>query len=175
MRDFFQGWRRKIGCITVVIAVVLASGWLRSCARVDSVECHLGKSSFLLRSKAGTIGYLPFESGTAFVSLHGRPPHWLQMGPEPCSLTFASGTEVICYKPDPSCLFVDIDSGMGMGAGTDGIELKDSFRAPYWSLIAPLTLLSAFLFLWKPSKGAERPCSRAGVKQPATTTRPQQT
>ena len=30
MRDFFRGWMRKAGCVTLVMACVLTSAWLRS-------------------------------------------------------------------------------------------------------------------------------------------------
>jgi hypothetical protein len=37
MREFFHGWRRKAGCVTLVIACLLMGGWLRSLACLD--EC----------------------------------------------------------------------------------------------------------------------------------------
>ena len=33
MRDFFHGWRRKVGCVTLVIAILLTVSWVRSYMR----------------------------------------------------------------------------------------------------------------------------------------------
>lgn len=30
MREFFQGWKRKIGVVTLLMACVLLAGWIRS-------------------------------------------------------------------------------------------------------------------------------------------------
>jgi hypothetical protein len=30
MRDFFKSWRRKLGCITLLMAVVVTTAWVRS-------------------------------------------------------------------------------------------------------------------------------------------------
>lgn len=29
MREFFHGWRRKAGCVTLVMALVFTAGWIR--------------------------------------------------------------------------------------------------------------------------------------------------
>ena len=29
MREFFRGWRRKAGCVTLVMALVFMAGWIR--------------------------------------------------------------------------------------------------------------------------------------------------
>jgi hypothetical protein len=37
MRDFFKGWRRKVGCVTLVMACAVATGWLRSMLTDDYI------------------------------------------------------------------------------------------------------------------------------------------
>ena len=37
MGDFFKGWRRKTGCVVLVMASVLAAGWGRSVSLVDTI------------------------------------------------------------------------------------------------------------------------------------------
>ena len=44
MRDFFKGWRRKVGCITLVMACLLISGWLRSLQSLEFVEFPSGQN-----------------------------------------------------------------------------------------------------------------------------------
>ena len=36
------------------------------------------------------------------------------------------------------------------GAGSNGSGHTDSYIIPYWSIVVPLTLLSAYLILWAP-------------------------
>ena len=38
MGEFFQGWRRKIGCVTLVMAFVLVLGWIRSFYVEDFID-----------------------------------------------------------------------------------------------------------------------------------------
>jgi len=38
MREFFRGWRRKVGVMTLLMACVFMGGWLRSLITTDSVD-----------------------------------------------------------------------------------------------------------------------------------------
>ena len=42
MGDFFHGWRRKTGCVTLVAALMLLGGWLKSLRSFDEINCPLG-------------------------------------------------------------------------------------------------------------------------------------
>jgi hypothetical protein len=44
MGDFFHGWRRKAGCVTLVAAMIFMSGWIRSLTRFDVINCPLGNN-----------------------------------------------------------------------------------------------------------------------------------
>lgn len=61
MSDFFHGWRRKAGCVLLVLACALLSGWLRSLVRVDVIRTPY----CLLSSGAGTM-VLNFSSRTTW-------------------------------------------------------------------------------------------------------------
>lgn len=37
MGEFFRGWRRKVGCLTLVMACLTMGGWIRSLFRTDEV------------------------------------------------------------------------------------------------------------------------------------------
>ena len=45
MHEFFQPWRRKIGLLTLMMALALAGGWVRSPFVEDSIEIPTGKHS----------------------------------------------------------------------------------------------------------------------------------
>jgi len=46
MREFFRGWRRKIGVATLLMALVLMGGWVRSLYVVDTVTVTVNESTF---------------------------------------------------------------------------------------------------------------------------------
>jgi hypothetical protein len=97
MREFFWGWKRKCGVVTLLIACVFAAGWVRSCT-VDDVF-HL--------------------FGLRFVSTLGAI--------ERSTVTFR-----------------------GIGSGFALNDVMVFWRVPYWSIVIPLTLLSAWLLLSNP-------------------------
>lgn len=37
MSSFFHGWRRKAGCVTLVMALIVMTAWIRSLVVTDSV------------------------------------------------------------------------------------------------------------------------------------------
>ena len=41
MSTSFQGWRRKAGCVTLVLACVLAMGWIRSLTFYDGIRLRI--------------------------------------------------------------------------------------------------------------------------------------
>ena len=95
MGEFFRGWRRKAGLVTLAMACLLTVAWMRSCVTLDE---------FLLESLDGWI---------------------------------VSSDQTIQFESS-----VSDASGM-VGIGT-------IWSVPYWSLVLPLTLLSAWLILIKP-------------------------
>lgn len=51
MREFLQGWRRKLGAVTLVLACVLLVGWVRSYSYVDDITIR--DASFICTSASG--------------------------------------------------------------------------------------------------------------------------
>ena len=114
MREFFRGWRRKIGVVTLVMACVFMMGWVRS-AFVDNKIDIPTPDRNLLRV-VSTAGELQFKKMEAF-----------EVG---------VGNEVCYYDLGGPIL-------------------------PYWSIVAPLTLISFWLMLFKP-----RPSTPKTTPQP---------
>lgn len=50
MREFFKGWKRKLGCATLIMACVFAVGWMRSYTTTDLFGTRPGKSFLCLVS-----------------------------------------------------------------------------------------------------------------------------
>ena len=77
MREVFHGWRRKVGCVALVVACVVTVGWLRSYYNQEELTVYRGQESYLLHSREGRlywmreqISYGRFELGsTSYVSI----------------------------------------------------------------------------------------------------------
>ena len=80
MGDFFRGWRRKIGCVTLMMALVGMAGWVRSHTIEDSFPL-IGSE---IRSREGFVEQTvtlfkrqPNSSSAVFhQSILRRLPYW---------------------------------------------------------------------------------------------------
>jgi hypothetical protein len=131
MREFFKGWRRKAGCVALVMACLSATGLVRSCIATDCVELQTEQRFFGVCS---CRAYLIFV--TCNETRDNQPfVNWEIGGIEPIEHDDSSGsmiyTWVTPHRTPNECLLI-----------------------PYWSLVLPLTLLSAYLILWKPRKSS---------------------
>ena len=114
MGEFFNGWRRKVGLVTLVIACLLATGWVRSCRYYDLIWIQDQNASYFVYSMDGTVSVW-WLSGRRFVSSFG----WVS-------------SEITNWE-------------------------ERGGHVSYWSLVLPLTLLSAWLILIKPRKAKGSP------------------
>ena len=59
VREFFRGWRRKAGCVTLVMALVCVAGWVRSQMIADSAIVGFGPFGYIhIISRHGRLGLL---------------------------------------------------------------------------------------------------------------------
>jgi len=138
MGEFFKGWRRKVGVMTLVLACVLSVGWVRSQTLVETIEFQSDRRTVQsLISGGGSLCWQTFCEGEGPKRTH----LWL-------SVTHAESGFRIYSDPDfwSSYLF---------GFAYKRLDIWDSqwyrvLMIPYWSIVAPLTLLSAYLLLSKP-------------------------
>ena len=152
MGEFFKGWRRKAGLVTLVMACLLMVGWLRSsvvldwfCIDDDEPTSHSIDSgsgclgwvrTFDTRSeKQGTRGFSFPEMGW-MSRINSSENRWL---------------DVAGWVDVPNERFVWRYRWAGFDFGEVEIESIEMSIAviPYWSLVLPLTLLSAWLILVK--------------------------
>lgn len=120
MRDFFRGWRRKFGVVTLVLACVFAAGWVRSYAGGDSY----------LFEEYSPLGIFSCDGEITWLGLSANdpnsPPTPLRLDPE----FEVEGAPTVFIKPSPMRFVVR--------------------TVPYWSIALPLTLLSSYLLLRRP-------------------------
>jgi hypothetical protein len=141
MRDFFQGWRRKAGAVTLVIACIFMAGWIRGLSTFDAI--FLGTSDSLVTHD------LSFSD------------HGIQWTRTECltEKRFRRKTEWISVpigslnigKSEREWHWKFRGFGIAIGDSVFRSAIRTSIRnIPYWAFITPLMLLSAWLLLNKP-------------------------
>jgi len=130
MGDFFHGWRRKAGCVLLVMATVLTALWLRSRTICDEVRFCVGGHQNIIVSLDGCIVWCLWNE------------EWF-----PTFRWYASefgGLEIATVWGTINQSLVDM---------RELVLLQ--WTVPYWALFPPMTLLSAYLLLW-PGKRPEK-------------------
>jgi len=152
MSEFFHGWRRKAGCVLLVMALVFMGGWIRSRIIEDRVEYSTREDTTDIwissDNEFGVIRHFVDQEKYSKIN----PDETITLGPSyPTWSTAPSGT-------------AEFSSLNGrrrwLGIGIADMETDDGsgymcVTACYWSIALPLTLLSAYLLLW-PGKRSER-------------------
>lgn len=154
MRDFFKSWKRKAGCVALVLACGLLAGSMRTQFVVD--EFRFGdwqdSASFLVNC-GNSITWMRTHKQKQ-VSL---APKWTQ-GPsrfhKPDYVEWLLSGE---WEADWKWCWLGFESG-SLTRIRFGMTLT-YWRVSYWSVILPLTLLSAYLLFSKPRspKHSQRP------------------
>ena len=130
MGEFLKGWRRKVGCVTLVMALAFTMGWVRSVSVSE-----------------GAV--IQFPAWTHFLISTGGHFSWMA--------NFPASDRPVEETVDHSFVYAEIEwkwrcrwHGIDIGEGhLMGFPLK-AWVIPYWSIVIPLTLLSAYLLLSKP-------------------------
>ena len=63
MLNFFKPWRRKAGCVTLVMACVLMVGWVRSFFLNDELQRASETSTFVAFSVDGRLAFGRIQRG----------------------------------------------------------------------------------------------------------------
>ena len=125
MGEYFKPLRQKIGVLTLAMACLFAAGWVRSMSRLD-VICLNGNYCFT-------------SGGGRFL--------------------FSQAVKVRFVRPDRRMLVAVVSAEqtpMIQSWSASKVEIYSSFHedkinsVPYWSIVAPMTLLSAWLLFSKP-------------------------
>jgi hypothetical protein len=149
MREFFYGWRRKAGVVSLVMAVAVMGMWARSFVVVEQLRVSACSVASIRGTVAAVRSTLP------------------QASPQPTYSKYLV-SEIASFKPDENGNYpdwwggVEVDQRWDLAGFHFGRRRIDQDQQsiiqlgfPYWSLALPLTLLSAYLILWKPRKPRE--------------------
>jgi hypothetical protein len=171
MSAYFKGWRRKVGCITLVIALATCAGWVRSRIVLDRLVHYTPKAILRVTSSDSTFWV---EEHRVVEGPVGQ--HWPGV-----SFRWVIGLRLpgiySPYEDHSSPTFKERPwRHRSRFAGFDVGEFEDTYLAPlvttyrcrvwgvpYWSMVVPLTLLSVFLLL--SNRGTRIAVSRPLVRQ----------
>lgn len=127
MRELFRGSRRKVGCVTLVLACVLMGMWMRSFFVIDAILSPIGGRQQTVISLRNKITWSSWDLENHEAEYSGSAFH---------------------LAPELSQFIME---------QIDARRERPSFRqwiVPYWCIVLSLTLLSAYLILGKPRKKA---------------------
>jgi hypothetical protein len=152
MGEFFKGWRRKIGIVTLLMALVGMAGWVRGGLSVDFVWYPTAKFGYSIESLHGLVR---LTRGTPVAS--GMP---VQFGSESLSLSphlkFDDYGKPLPFDPREKLDIEWQSNWFAFSFGTAKIKGSiakiEMFLIPYWSIVIPMTVLSAYLLLTKSRK-----------------------
>lgn len=142
----FKSLRRKIGIVTLVMACVCFVAWIRSFQKMDRV----------IRSSNGALSSVTLYHGSLY---------WFRVTPSEgeTSTRWRSSDAPTApisvwqdYEPTSRLNWCGFDFGAGRSKNGSEIVLN-LWAIPCWSIVLPLTLLSAWFLLSKPRTGKPEP------------------
>ena len=139
--SYFKPWRRKIGVLTLVMACMVTAGWVRSLSTIDMLAFPARLLNYTLVSGEGSFGV------TGNFVFNFRQVSRLENGRE------IKRVEIIRIVKQPNRAefgwwkFEGVEFRLFRSSSTsDGVIPM----IPYWSIVIPLTVISAYLLLSKP-------------------------
>jgi len=155
MLTFFQGWRRKLGVVTLLISLILAMGWIRSFIKISRlIPVSTGRELQMIASCRSEIVWQKITPGD---TSHWRPQMFVDIADRIASMSMTK----LWYQPESLHW-----QWAGLGFAWDD-RLEETEIAPmrvitaklrYELILTPLTALATVLLLWRPRQ--DRPPSR---------------
>lgn len=128
MREFFHGWRRKVGCVTLVMACVLAIVWGRSYFVEDRIAFTRGDYRYAVGTGPGSVTW----------------DNWLN-NPPMSGIGWSSDWRNLQGPVQPRPAYYRAPPGSALGT-----VQYESRSLPLWPFAVPLTVLSVYFVLWRP-------------------------
>lgn len=149
MAEFFRGWKRKVGVVTLVLACLLTAAWIRSSVIYDSVYGIGSVPEYRIGSMFGLVCIFVVRSEDTSPDACSDP-HWI------------SGKASDLFNPATQERFDPMQhstpnwrrdfAGFHFGEGRSNLQMssQETWRCcslPYWSIVLPFTLISVWLLL----------------------------
>lgn len=142
MKEFFRGWRRRAGCITLMMALTIVAFWMRGQFVGDLVLIPSN-------TRGLTFGTGYFGFGVEFSEVEVTPQtfSWRTL-PKPTFAEIAEGDRYNAAVFGPTRYWKWAFSGLQVEKVNDTRRIGIS----HWILIVPLTFLSAYLIFSMPRR-----------------------
>ena len=156
MREFFQGWRRKTGLALLAMAMLLMMAWMRTAVVMDQINFTVNGDMHQVWAERGYVAWMN-EVGC------GSERHFswhFQQPPEPSFDSFENDQGRIRCRTLWNVLgirladLVIVNQVSTLGTGSTEVPPSREIHCPiwvvpYWVLVLPLSLLSAWLIFSK--------------------------
>lgn len=150
MTRFFQGWKRKFGFLTLVMALGVMVGWMRSIFIADVIEYTTGKfSKEEFHSADGFLEWWSDESYDESAVPFDPVPSFHWNGGTTTARFFNNHYRLNEVKMEWHFRWPCLGVGNAPTEITGNASRKLCFVS-YWLIVAPLTALSAYLLIKKP-------------------------
>jgi len=139
MPTYFKPLRRKMGMVTLMMACVMAAGWVRSFSILEHAYSPLGQQSMVY-----------FSSGDGFICCGRAHARTLDYFPRKLGWYIVPDVRLEAFLLD--WRWIARYAGFGIAVVETSAQVDQNLFVifPYWSMVIPLTLLSAWLLLSKP-------------------------
>ena len=159
MGEFFKPWRRKIGCVTLIMACVFAAGWVRSLAIADV-------SDLSGRYLPKTTSFFQMASTSRGIEFRRI---WPKRQGDYSNRSWGWRSSPIQQEVRSRDFEFEVEWAKSLcGVGIEGGSWGKPYMRPglmrimiihYWSIVIPLTLISSWLLLSKPRTTNVKPIS----------------
>jgi hypothetical protein len=149
MGEFFHGWHRKLGCLMLLMACAFMSWWIRG--------YHLKDEIWLWQDDMTWVHSLAFSHQGIFwesVEVGYRFPVPVRFNWSVSQIVAQEQNEFGLSEMEWRWQCLGFDFGRCHGVFDRGTH-EFFCRIPFWSVVLPPTLTSAFLLLSKPRKSTQ--------------------
>jgi hypothetical protein len=154
MGEFFKGWRRKAGLVALALACALMALCVRSCMLCDELSFRAFGDRHYVISQSSRLLFGTDRKSTVWGSVRHSVVRIAHMRDTDMPFDDSYLESRWRYK------WVGVEWGFYEVKEFKLYGLPKNLywcRVPYWSLILPMTLLSAWLILAKPRKAKGAP------------------
>lgn len=148
MGEFFQGWRRKIGVLTLMMACVFTNIWFITNHRCFELVSAIGEPIQILTARKGFFRWSSYMD----INTTAAPFLW-QSWPASENNIEPMDAPLMRIEWQWHLAWCGFEFGKGRCHGRSPMAV---WAIPYWPVAVPLTLLSAYLLVSKPRKSTPK-------------------